>query len=369
MKTIIEFVPGIRDGGAETLIKDYALLVDKNRFRIVIVSIRPVPESANTRILKENNVEIIYIYESWNLVTRIVNKILGNHFLSFKFRRIVNKIKPDCIHVHLPLLGVVDAISEDLRGIKIFYTCHTILERLFKGDNSSEYIAAKNLIENCNMRLITIQEHMCNETNKLFGIDNAVIIRNGIDLSKFNSNKSDRNEIRKRLGIPAEAYVIGNVGRFVELKNHMFLLDVFENIKKKKEDAFLLMVGDGELKNKIEREVKYRKIERCTLILSHRSDIYNILKTMDVFVFPSMIEGFGMVVIEAQASGIPCFVSSNVPEEVQVSNLVSFLELKSGADEWAEKILDYQEQEIVFDGLEKYDIRFDIHELEKLYDE
>lgn len=148
--------------------------------------------------------------------------------------------------------------------------------------------------------------------------DDVIILKNGLDVNKFKYNEKIRNEYRKELGIENKQ-VYGHVGRFDKQKNHDFLINLFYEIQKK-QDAVLLLVGTGILEDEIKQKVKQLKIENKVLFLGFRDDVNKLLNCMDIFLFPSLYEGLGIVVIEAQTSGLPTFVSNGIPDEANISN-------------------------------------------------
>lgn len=168
--------------------------------------------------------------------------------------------------------------------------------------------------------------------------NNFRVIPNAIDASKFAFNQMTRQQVRNELGLK-DCVVIGHVGRLMAPKNHMFLLKVFETFVRDNPDAMLLLVGDGDLRGQIEKEVDNIKLRENVMILGSRADAKRLYQAMDVFVFPSLWEGLGIAVIEAQASGLPCIVSNNVPKRVDVgAGLVNFLSLGSPVQKWADSI-------------------------------
>ncbi|ASI86345.1 MULTISPECIES: glycosyltransferase family 1 protein [Bacillus] len=207
--------------------------------------------------------------------------------------------------------------------------------------------------------------------NKVSTKKNYKIIKNAIEAEKYIIDPIIRKEKRIELGID-DRLVIGHIGRFAYPKNHEFLLEVFKSIQEKREDATLLLVGDGELKRKIEEDAALMGISDKVIFTGARSDIPDLLQVMDIFVFPSHFEGLGIVVVEAQAAGIRCIVSDAVPQEVFMTDLVEGISLKDGADYWAEKTLENVEgyekrntyKEIVAKG---YDISESVSWLEKFY--
>lgn len=165
------------------------------------------------------------------------------------------------------------------------------------------------------------------------------ILKNGIQISKYVYSENSRDTIRKELCLENK-FVVGHIGRFSIVKNHGFLLNVFAKILKKRPASVLLLVGEGPLKDAIQRQANDLNIQDSIRFLGTRNDVNLILQAMDVFVLPSQYEGLGIVLIEAQAAGLKCFASSNVvPQEAQVTQLLEYLDLQSGPEVWADKIL------------------------------
>ncbi len=196
------------------------------------------------------------------------------------------------------------------------------------------------------------------------------VLPNGIDTEKFNFNEETRNKIRKDLKIE-NRLVIGNVGRFETQKNHSFLIEIFNEIYKLNNNSVLLLVGDGSLKNKIEKKIKSLNLQDNTIVLKARKDIEKIYQAMDSFIFPSLFEGLGNVVIEAQCSGLPCFISDGVPEEAIICNTTK-ISLKKSAEEWAEIILEKmkkfkRKESLKFIKDAGFDIKYTAKQIEKLY--
>lgn len=165
------------------------------------------------------------------------------------------------------------------------------------------------------------------------------VIPNAIDTEKFTFDSSVRESKRKELGI-ADKFVIGNVGRFHFQKNHMFLLEIFNQVCLMHQDSVLLLIGDGEIRPQIESKIEELGLENNVILLGRRGDVNELMCAMDVFLLPSLFEGLGIVLIEAQCSGLYCFASSNnIPQEAKVTDLLDFIDLNSEPKIWAEEIL------------------------------
>lgn len=360
---IIEFITNLSDGGAENLVKDYSILIDKERFNVSIVTIRNYTDTAVYKTLIKNGIDIIPVYPKWNLFIRIYNKFLGYWHINRRLKTIFKERNAEVIHAHLYTLKYIFRIRKQLKNVRLFYTCHNIPKVYF--DKRTCYYA-KSLHKLNGMRIIVLHDDMRVEINKILGIDNTVVVRNGIDFNRFYVTKS-KNEIRESIGIPAESFVIGHVGRFVEQKNHCMLVEIFQKICKKRSDAFLLMVGSGELSGEIENALDNVGLTGKYLILSHRSDIPELMKAMDVFVFPSKYEGLGIVLVEAQVSGLKCVVSEAVPHEAFLTDKIISLGFEEPIEKWCDTIFDDQIKGAPYGRLEDYDMNLEIKKLENLY--
>ncbi|WP_442911267.1 glycosyltransferase family 1 protein [Lachnoclostridium sp. An196] len=196
------------------------------------------------------------------------------------------------------------------------------------------------------------------------------VIRNAIDVKKFSFNNDIRNNKRKELRLK-DAFVVGHVGRYCYIKNQLFLLDVFSEIKKDRQNAHLLLIGKGEDEKKIRNKIKQLHLEESVSLLIDRDDIDQLYQVMDVFVMPSLFEGLPVVSIEAQANGLPCIVSSNISREVKISKNIKMLDLKAGVNSWKNEIIatTTRRNPNAIDELERkgYNIAIEGKKLEEFY--
>lgn len=364
---VIQFIRDLSDGGAETLVKDYVRMMDKKVFHPYIVTIRNYTNTAVYKQIHELGIEIIPIYPKWNLGIKLFNKLFGKQYIDYKMRNIITQIKPNCIHAHLYTLDYLYRISSSLHDVKLYYTCHSIPERYFGEKYIKQTRAAEYLIQEKGMRIIALHDNMRDELNQMFGVTNTITIKNGIDLNRYRNALDKKEEIRESLGIPKDAFVVGNVGRFIEIKNHTFLLDIFRKIKDLNDHAYLLLVGEGELKESILNKIRLLNLEDSVIILSHRVDVPRLMRAMDVFIFPSKTEGFGIAAIEAQAAGLRCLISDTVPTSTHISELAIPLSLELSSVEWATIALNSNIFSDYSDKIEEYDMNNEIKKLEKLY--
>lgn len=170
---------------------------------------------------------------------------------------------------------------------------------------------------------------------------NFKIVQNAIDSERFKFDKSRRTMMRESLDL--EGYlVLGHIGRFLEMKNHAFLLEIFREVHRMHQKSKLLLVGDGKLREMIQEKASQLQISEDIVFVGNVNNTEDYYQAMDVFVFPSFWEGLGIVAVEAQASGLPCVVSDAVPTEADIgSDLFWRLSLRKSAKEWATFILSH----------------------------
>lgn len=196
----------------------------------------------------------------------------------------------------------------------------------------------------------------------------VTILENAIDYSKFQYSSEKRLKIRSELQMK-DKLMVGHVGRLEKQKNHHFLLDIFSEIKRMRGEAVLVLIGDGELKKELESKAEELQIRESVYFLGTRKDINAMLQGMDIFLFPSLFEGLGIALIEAQVSGLPCVASNEVPESTQITPGVSYLGLKQNPCVWAERVLkaydNHDRSNIVPEN--RFSIDTAVIKLEKLY--
>ena len=194
--------------------------------------------------------------------------------------------------------------------------------------------------------------------------DPFIILPNGIDLSKFRdarlAHKSNRSS----------AYRVITIGRMCQEKNPLFILDVFEEIHQQKPEATLTWIGDGIMRDTVVKRVQEKQLTDCVRLMGKQKHVEAFLEGADIFLFPSLYEGFGIAALEAQAAGLECYVSDSVPKMVDCGKC-HFLSLDLSAREWAEHIIADVEAgtktELDEEKLRQFDIRTMAARLTELY--
>lgn len=234
---------------------------------------------------------------------------------------------------------------------------------------------AKNLYQ-YPIRYIADYFFACSETagkwlfgDKIIQSDRFEVINNAIDADSYRFNPINRASLRESMGLKNK-FVIGHIGRFHEQKNHEFLVDVYKEIKKKYPESVLLLIGEGELKQNIKEKVCKLGLEASIYFLGMREDVNDILQAVDLFLFPSIYEGLGIVAIEAEASGIPVICSDRVPYDVQLTENVEFVELN--IDKWLEAVERYryfEDRKDTYEAIKNsgYDIHTTAVKMEEFY--
>lgn len=190
--------------------------------------------------------------------------------------------------------------------------------------------------------------------SKYVELGKVSIINNAVDIKKFKFNLEVREKLRAQLLIK-DKLVIGHVGRFNEQKNHLFLIDIFLEVLKIRNNSILMLLGDGPLYEEIEDKIRKLGIEKSVMLLGRKNNIEEYLQAMDVFVLPSLFEGLPVVGVEAQTAGLPCIFSSEITEEIDIKNCM-FLDLNEEVSTWAKIIVNS------VDGFIRQDTSRDIEE-------
>jgi glycosyltransferase involved in cell wall biosynthesis len=201
---------------------------------------------------------------------------------------------------------------------------------------------------------------------------NVIILKNAIDASLYSYNEEKRYLFRSKKGWN-DNFIVGHIGRFSYQKNHGFVLDVFKNIKRILPNALLLLIGDGEEREVIEKKITLEGLGDSVILTGVVNNVFDYTQAMDSFLFPSLYEGIGIALIEAQAAGLRCFVAKDaVPQETAITDLVEYIPLSEGARHWATSILQYKDGYVrrnTYDEVRKasYDVQQNAKWLENYY--
>lgn len=351
-------------GGVESFLMNYYKNIDKNKVQFDFII-----DKDSTYVPRE---EII------SLGGRIIEVSPYQNILKY-IRDMIKVFKENqykIVHSHLNALSIFPLFCAKIAGvpIRIAHSHSTTNKKEWK----------KNLIKNLLKpfsKIFANQFYCCSELagrwlfgNKFFESGKVTVINNAIDTNKFKYDENIRESVRNELNLN-EQYVIGNVGRFITQKNHIRLIELFFELTKEDDNVVLVLVGSGKLQSQIEKKVEELNISDKVRFLGLRKDINEIYQAMDLFLFPTLYEGLGMVLIEAQCSGLPCISSNEVPNNVKITNDVAFIDLNKENSIWVDEIIKFKnsnkkrvsyDKEISNSG---YDISVESKKLQSKYEE
>ena len=246
------------------------------------------------------------------------------------------------LHSHMSELGCFAFIEAQKHGVRV-KICHAHNAPV-KGNMTPKEKAQLLFRDYFKKKMLPYSDKLfiCSEDagNWLYGKENKdrfVMMNNAVDAQKFRFNKDTRDKLRRSLEIDNK-FVLLNVGRFNPQKNHTFILDIFKSLLESCPNSVLLLAGNGSLEGEIRQKAKRLGIDGNVRFLGLRDDIDSLMQCADVFLFPSLYEGLPVTMVEAQSSGIKCFISDAVPPQCILTDDVTVLPLSESADYWAEKI-------------------------------
>lgn len=358
IKILIIFTTHFGMDGITNNVMNYYRHMDKRDLSIDFVVPNIMAENLRNEIEKNNS----NIYE---LINRNSNPIA----YLYKLIKIIKINNYDIVHAHGNSCTLeVEMLAAKLAGTKI---------RIAHSRNTSCTHKVIDKILRPFFDLTYTHGFACGvDAGKwLFKDKPFTIITNGNDIEKFSYKDDIRLKYRKKYNLN-DKKVIGHVGGFNYQKNQEFLIDIFKEVLEKDKKYFLILIGDGPERGRIEEKVKDFKLNDKVMFIGNSTEVNNLLQMMDVMVLPSRFEGLPNVVVEWQIAGLPSIISDKVTKDVKLTELVEFMPLEAGAEKWAEKIINTKignrskdrekiEKEIKEAG---FDIRENSKNLKKLYE-
>ncbi len=351
-------------GGVESVVMNYYRNIDRNKVQFDF-------------LCSESSTDIPY-EEIEKLGGRVF--IVPNYTKVVKYQKELQKIFKEnnykIVHSHISTMSIFPLRAAKKAGVPIRIAhSHSTTNKKEKKKNLLKQVLRPF------SRVYATDYMCCSELagrwlfgDKEYDKGNVYLLNNAIDLDKFKFDEKVRKTKRKELGIGDDTFVIGHIGRFVEQKNHRFLIDIFNEIHKKNSNSLLLLVGQGPLKKEIENKVKELKLNDSVRFLGQRNDVNELYQAFDVFLLPSLYEGLPVVGVEAQATGLLCELSNDMTKETKVLDTTRFISLNTSAEEWATIILDdysrFKRHDTTYEITKKnFNIKNETSKLENEYSE
>ena len=304
--------------GITNVIANYYKYQDYKRVHMDIVTINPVDSFFEKELKKRGSKSFVLPYRNQNPLKYIVYLI-----------RIIKNGNYQIVHAHgCSATMAVEMLAAKLAAVEV---------RISHSHNTKcDHVKVDKLLRPllnicCNARFACGKE----AGEWLFPKKDFYIIKNGIELEKYQYNESVRMQIRSKYSLESN-FIVGHVGRFSIQKNHDKLLDIFEIISKRYDNAKLVLIGDGELKNKIEDRAKALKLD--VLFVGISNEVEKWLQAIDMIIFPSLYEGLPLGLVEAQAAGVPCILSDTISSDTKITDLDEFVALDGPLDSWLEAV-------------------------------
>lgn len=289
--------------------------------------------------------KIAYEDEILSLGGHIYREYYGRKEKPFTAAKYVDKIfenDPDIVGVHMNLntIEYITPLTLAARRslpVKIIHSHNSgNLNRKEKPETLAMQILNKQIVQSNRYLKLGCSQMAC---DFMFGEKcERQVIHNAIDLERFVYDSSARERIRHELGVAPETILLGFVGRLQYQKNPIFMLEVFETYLRSNPDAVLAVVGTGTMEDECKQYVEQHSLKERVLFLGMKSNVADYYSAFDLFLFPSLFEGLGVVLIEGQACALPCLISENIPKDVDLTNLVLRKSLSSPLQEWADSI-------------------------------
>ena len=360
---VLRIIGECKNGGTENIALNYYKNIDHSRFAMDFLFFGESLSRFNCE-LEANGDRVINVTDYTVHLLKSIEEI----------REAVSDGHYDIVHSQLNALNFLPLIGAAFGGAKVRIASNHSTANL-------KYETRKSIIKYLvrpTAGLLATDYAACSEYAGRWCFGKRVVrngklhvIKNAIDLEKFSYADSVRTHVRAEESWDGK-FVIGHAGRFTEQKNHRFVVEIFAQIHMKCPDALLVLIGNGHLFNETKALVDRLGLSNSVRFMGTRFDMNELMQGMDVFLFPSMYEGLGNVITEAQAVGLQCVVSEAVPNEAIMTDLVETILLKKNAAEWAENVLKYNNGYIRrsrSDELRKagYDILLAAKDLEKYY--
>lgn len=344
-------------GGIESVVYNYYKFIDKEKVQFDILYDEDSSSKPSEEIKKMGAtfIKVPPYQKLWKYIPFLIKIFKSNRY--------------DIVHSHINTLSCFPLFAAYVAGIK------TRVAHNHSVPNGNEFI--RNVIKyllRIFAKVFATDYAACSEKAGiwLFGKRTyqkglVKVLKNAIDYNRFAFSEENKQITRSELFL-SNKYVVGHIGRFTYAKNHNKIIEVFNEIKKRKPNSVLLLVGDGDQHDFIVKKLEKLGLLKDTILIGNTMNTEKYYSVMDVMLFPSIFEGLGLSVIEAQASKVPVVSSEAIPKEAKISNGLEFLSINKSNEFWADKAIALSEKEVSLESQSKvYDIYKAANNLEEWY--
>ena len=354
-KILIGYVTGNQGSGINKYLKNFISKIDTKDYEIDILTRNDINEVKE--MLKEFRINKIHVIDRNVHPVRQYNqmkKIIRNNKYDIAYFNVSNcydsigmlaakkcGVKKVISHSHSSSIEgksildrMIKVMVNNFMKVIVAYSCNSYLAC---SEKAARWMYLKKIIKN----------------------NNYQVVYNCVDERKYAYNPEIRDKMRSKLNIE-DKFVIGHVGRFSYPKNHLFMLDVFKKVLEKRKNAVLMCIGEGELYDKIVEYSKKIGVYEKIIFTGKVNNVQDYLQAMDVFILPSKFEGLPVVAVEAQFSGLPCIVSSNIDRNVILGTNSEMISIdKKDEEKWVTQICKFDKRENVLnENAEKYKLSY-----------
>lgn len=353
MVRILQVVNNMQRAGLETVLMNYLRGIDTNKFQFDFLTHRS-KESAYDDEIRRMGGKIYHMPRLYPQNYHLYMKKMAHFFAQHPEYKIV--------HSHIDAMSYLPLLAAKRAGVPV---------RIAHSHNSGidiNYKLPLKLLFKQEIPHVATDFFACGNQagNFLFNGRPFFLMKNAIEVKRFAFSNVIRLEARRELGVNEKDILVGTAGRLSYQKNQKFLVDVFADVVRRRPEMSLVIIGDGENRERIKHQIHRLNLEEKIKLLGSRQDMDRIYQALDLFVLPSRFEGIPVVGIEAQASGLPCLFSDVVSGEAIYSNKAIKLPLSKKA--WISnmgKFHELKDRHVSYFG--GYDINKAIPILEKKY--
>lgn len=323
MIKLLNVISGLNNAGTEAVVMNYYRNIDRSEIQFDFL------------VLNEGNgyyeAEIKSLGGNIYKIPNFTSNPLKNMILKKKFFK---EHKYDIVEVHTPsILRYKYCELAKKSGAKVVFHLHSAQ----KVNGIIKRIALAKLRKYCD-EIVACSQYAAIEA---IGEKADKIVYNAIDFDKYRFDDGLRRDVRAKLGLTENDYIIGHIGRFSKVKNQKFLISLMQALKSSSENIKLILKGFGEDEEELRSIIKAERLQESVIIISGEYTANQLYNAFDVFVLPSFWEGLPMVAVEAQANGLFVIASDKVTDEINITGRVKRLELNK--EIWVKNLLNTKE--------------------------